>query len=69
MLIGECFCGFEFNDERPVHKEVGKVISEDGSVFIMNRQSMLLKDFQSLLTQTVGQAVFVNFFKMAVPKK
>ena len=45
---------FEFDDEPAVHKEVGIVFAQQGAVFIIDLERVLLLDGQAELAETMG---------------
>jgi hypothetical protein len=45
---------FEFNDEPPVHKEIGIVFAQQRAVFIIDLERVLLLDVQPELAETMG---------------
>lgn len=65
MFLTYAFAGFQFNDKRIFDVEVGKVFSENSSVFILDCEWILLLHLQSLFSESVGQGFFINFLEMA----
>ncbi len=48
------------------NKDVGKVVSNNGTIFIMNFDSNLLLDFQSLFAEAMSQCILINLFQMSI---
>jgi hypothetical protein len=66
MLIGERPTSFQFHDQLIAHKKIGRECSKQCAVFIEDIEGMLLKDLETLLPQSVKEAILVNFFDVAV---
>ena len=66
MVVGKLPNRFQLNDDLVGDEEVGKEVSQQRSVFVVDRDRMLLFDAYSLFAQSVDQSVFVDFFKMTV---
>ena len=66
MLINDGFDGFEFDDEAVFDKEIGKVLADDGSIFVVNRDGMLLFHVEAELPKPVSEGVLINLLQMAV---
>ena len=47
-------------------QDIGKEISQDCAIFVPDLNGILLANIKAALAQTVGQAVFVNLFRMPV---
>jgi len=66
MLIGQSFTCLQLNEQTPFHKQIGNKVSQNRTVLIKKPQCMLLFNLQPSLSNSIGQSVFINFFKMAV---
>jgi len=57
---------FELDDKAVIHDEVGEVFAQQGTVFVINVERVLLLDFEPKLTQTMRQGVFIDLLQVAV---
>ena len=66
MLVSDRFHRLQFNDQATFNEQVRKVLTQDRSILVVNRERELLFDFQTLLLQPVHQRVLVDLFKVAI---
>ena len=69
MLVGDSLDCFEFNNQTVLNKKVGKVFTQDRTIFVANRERMLLNYSHSSLSKAVSQPIFIDFLQMSVPVK
>ncbi len=69
MLIVQADARFDLYHYQVFDEQVSKIISDACAVLVKNRQRHLLFDCEPEFSQTMGQCVLVNFFKMSVPQE
>ena len=58
--------GLELDNEAVLHKEVCEVFANEGAVFVIDVEWVLLQDFEAVLAQAVGKGVFIDLFQVAM---
>ena len=66
MLVRHGACGFQFDDQAALDKEVSVVVAKDSAIFIVDFDRMLLFHIQAELTEPVGQRVLIHFLQMTM---
>lgn len=67
MFVGQRAARLQFDDQTPAYQQVREIVSNDCSVFVVNRQGELLRNFNAGFSQAVRQGVFVDLLQMPVP--
>ena len=68
MLVCQGFARFQFDDQFAVNQQIGKIITQNRSIFVQHLQSVLLFNLSARLTKPIGQPVLINLFQMPVSK-
>jgi hypothetical protein len=62
----EGFGGLEFDDECVFDEKVGVVIADEGAVFIVDFERVLLVNRYPQFTEAMGESIFINFLEVTV---
>jgi hypothetical protein len=65
MLISYGFGSLDFENEPSLQDNVCDVFTDDGAIFVVYSQRLLLLDIQTPLPQTMDQSVLVHFLQVA----
>jgi hypothetical protein len=63
--IMEVLASLDFHHERPIDVKIGKVLSEDHTIFIQRFQRELRTRFQIGFSQSMQRPLFMTLFQMA----
>ncbi len=66
MLVGGRLDRFEFHDEAIFDVQIRVVFAKNRAVFVINRERVLLLDFQALFVKATDECVLVDLLKMTV---
>jgi hypothetical protein len=68
MFVGQCFAGFQFDDETALNKKIGVILTKSRTVLIGYLQGMLLLETDSGLLETMGQSVLMHLLQVPMPQ-
>ena len=69
VFVEDRFHGFELNDQLSNDKHIEIEIAEQRSIIIKDRKRWLLGNLSTFATETIGQAILVNFLLLAMTQK
>jgi hypothetical protein len=66
MLVGDGSHGLQFDDQPVLDEEIGKKFAQQGAIFVVNGERMLLPHFEALFAKPVGQRVLIYLFDVTI---
>jgi len=69
MFVGELPTGFQFNQKVCIDHQIGKKITEQRAILIINMEWILLFYIQAKPAEAMSERILVNLFHVTVPQK
>ena len=69
MFLSEALGRLEFDDQSFLHAQVGHVVAQHRTVFIIDTNGMLLVDLESGFSQAMREGIFVDTFEVSMTMK
>jgi len=66
VFVNQCAHRLQFDDKMLIDEKISEEFAQQGAILVQDIERVLLDDGEVLLAQTMGEAVLVNFFNMAV---
>ncbi len=67
MFVENVTHGFHFDEELVLDVKVGKIAAENGSVFVVHRNGVLLLHGYAAFPQAVHERILVDLLEMPIP--